>query len=109
MGDDFKFTTGQKNKIYNEQLKPLKLRISQILLYDTKSAITFLQEYNQLIENTPDNELMDKITELEFRITEYEKGQGKEKSFEDKSKTIIMQIEELNTMSENLSLDDFEQ
>ncbi len=109
MGDDFKFTTGQKNKIYNEQLKPLKLRISQILLYDTKSAITFLQEYNQLIENTPDNELMDKITELEFRITEYEKGQGKEKSFEDKSQTIISQIEELNTMSENLSLDDFEQ
>ena len=109
MGDDFKFTPGQKNKIYNEQLKPLKLRISQILLYDTKAAITFLQEYNELIENTPDNELMDKITELEFRITEYEKGQGKEKSFEDKSKTIIMQIEELNTMSENLSLDDFEQ
>ena len=109
MGDDFKFTTGQKNKIYNEQLKPLKLRISQILLYDTKAAITFLQEYNELIENTPDNELMDKITELEFRITEYEKGQGKEKSFEDKSQTIISQIEELNTMSENLSLDDFHQ
>lgn len=109
MGDDFKFTPGQKNKIYNEQLKPLKLRISQILLYDTKAAITFLQEYNELIENTPDNELMDKITELEFRITEYEKGQGKEKSFEDKSQTIISQIEELNTMSENLSLDDFEQ
>lgn len=109
MGDDFKFTTGQKNKIYNEQLKPLKLRISQILLYDTKAAITFLQEYNELIENTPDNELMDKITELEFRITEYEKGQGREKSFEDKSKTIIIQIEELNSMSENLSFDDFEQ
>ena len=109
MGDDFKFTAGQKNKIYNEQLKPLKLRISQILLYDTKAAMTFLQEYNELIENTPDNELMDKITELEFRITEYEKGQGKEKSFEDKSQTIISQIEELNTMSENLSLDDFEQ
>ena len=109
MGDDFKFTPGQKNKIYNEQLKPLKLRISQILLYDTKAAITFLQEYNELIENTPDNELMDKITELEFRITEYEKGQGKEKSFEDKSQTIISQIEELNTMSENLSLDDFHQ
>ena len=109
MGDDFKFTAGQKNKIYNEQLKPLKLRISQILLYDTKVAIQLLQEYNELIENTPDNELMDKITELEFRITEYEKGQGKEKSFEDKSQTIISQIEELNTMSENLSLDDFEQ
>lgn len=109
MGDDFKFTTGQKNKIYNDQLKPLKLRISQILLYDTKAAITFLQQYNELIENTPDNELMDKITELEFRIAEYEKGQGKEKSFEDKSQTIISQIEELNTMSENLSLDDFEQ
>lgn len=109
MGDDFKFTTGQKNKIYNDQLKPLKLRISQILLYDTKAAITFLQQYNELIENTPDNELMDKITELEFRIAEYEKGQGKEKSFEDKSKTIIIQIEELDTMSENLSLDDFEQ
>ena len=109
MGDDFKFTAGQKNKIYNDQLKPLKLRISQILLYDTKAAITFLQQYNELIENTPDNELMDKITELEFRIAEYEKGQGKEKSFEDKSQTIISQIEELNTMSENLSLDDFEQ
>ncbi len=44
---------------------------------------------------------MDKITKLEFRITEYEKGQVKEKCFEDKSKTIIMQIEELNRLQQN--------
>ena len=38
MGDEVNnsFTEGQKNVIYKEMLVPLKLKISQILLYDTK-------------------------------------------------------------------------
>ena len=109
MGDDYKFTESQKNEIYNKYLKPLKLKISQIILYETKSAVEFLQKYNELIENTPDAELMDKITELEMQLTSYEKGEGKQKSFNEKRKIIIGQIEELEQTSDNLSFADFEQ
>ena len=109
MGDDYKFTESQKNEIYNKYLKPLKLKISQIMLYDTKSAVEFLQKYNELIENTPDAELMDKITELEMQLASYEKGEGKQKSFNEKRKIIIGQIEELEQTSDNLSFADFEQ
>lgn len=109
MGDDYKFTESQKNEIYNKYLKPLKLKISQIMLYDTKSAVEFLQKYNELIENTPDAELMDKITELEMQLASYEKGEGKQKSFNEKRKIIIGQIEELEQTSDNLSFEDFEQ
>lgn len=109
MGDDYKFTESQKNEIYNKYLKPLKLKISQIILYDTKGAVEFLQKYNELIENTPDAELMNKITELEMQLTSYEKGEGKQKSFNEKRKIIIGQIEELEQTSDNLSFADFEQ
>ncbi len=109
MGDDYKFTESQKNEIYNKYLKPLKLKISQIMLYDTKSAVEFLQKYNELIENTPDAELMDRITELEMQLASYEKGEGKQKSFNEKRKIIIGQIEELEQTSDNLSFEDFEQ
>ena len=109
MGDDYKFTESQKTEIYNKYLKPLKLKISQIMLYDTKSAVEFLQKYNELIENTPDAELMDKITELEMQLASYEKGEGKQKSFNEKRKIIIGQIEELEQTSEKLSFEDFEQ
>lgn len=109
MGDDYKFTESQKTEIYNKYLKPLKLKISQIILYDTKGAVEFLQKYNELIENTPDAELMDKITELEMQLTSYEKGEGKQKSFNEKRKIIIGQIEELEHTSDNLSFEDFEQ
>ena len=109
MGDDYKFTESQKTEIYNKYLKPLKLKISQIMLYDTKSVVEFLQKYNELIENTPDAELMDKITELEMQLASYEKGEGKQKSFNEKRKIIIGQIEELEHTSDNLSFEDFEQ
>ena len=109
MGDDYKFKESQKTKIYNKYLKPLKLKISQIILYDTKGAVEFLQKYNELIENTPDAELMDKITELEMQLTSYEKGEGKQKSFNEKRKIIIGQIEELEQRSDNLNFEDFEQ
>lgn len=109
MGDDYKFTESQKTEIYNKYLKPLKLKISQIILYDTKGAVEFLQKYNELIENTPDAELMDKITELEMQLTSYEKGEGKQKSFNEKRKIIIGQIEELEQTSDNLNFEDFEQ
>lgn len=109
MGDDYQFTDGQKATIYNKDLKTLKLRISQIALYDPKGAAEFLRKYNELIENTPDSELIKKITELEWQLTSYEKGEGQQRSFSETRKILIRQIEELEQISDNLSLADFEQ
>ena len=38
MGDEMKYSEGQRNQIYEKYLRPLKLKISQILLYDTNAA-----------------------------------------------------------------------
>ncbi len=38
MGDEMKYSEGQRNQIYEKYLRPLKLKISQILLYDTKCS-----------------------------------------------------------------------
>lgn len=56
MGDEIEFSERQKNGIYIEYLRPLKLKISQILLYDTKIAAEFLNKYNDMIEDSKDNE-----------------------------------------------------
>lgn len=107
MGDGIEFSEKQKNEIYVEYLKPLKLRISQILLYDEKSASEFLKKYNDLLENTKDNELLDKITDLEIEIGEYEKKIGKTKRFEEKSKAIISEIDDLIHNENKFSFDEF--
>ena len=95
MGDEMKYSEGQRNQIYEKYLRPLKLKISQILLYDTNAAADFLNKYNNLLQKTSDSELLDKITELELEIEQYEKTLGKEKNFQDKSSIIIGQVEEL--------------
>ena len=64
MGDEMKYSEGQRNQIYEKYLRPLKLKISQILLYDTNTAADFLKKYNNLLQKTSDSELLDKITEL---------------------------------------------
>lgn len=43
MGDEMKYSEGQRNQIYEKYLRPLKLKISQILLYDTNTAADFLK------------------------------------------------------------------
>lgn len=43
MGDEMKYSEGQRNQIYEKYLRPLKLKISQILLYDTNAAADFLK------------------------------------------------------------------
>ena len=73
MGDEMKYSEGQRNQIYEKYLRPLKLKISQILLYDTNAAADFLKKYNNLLQKTSDSELFDKITELELEIEQYEK------------------------------------
>ena len=110
MGDEIEFSEKQKNGIYVEYLRPLKLKIAQILLYDTKKAAEFLNKYNDMIENTEDNEieLLKKITDLEFEIREYEQGEGKRKTIEDKSKIIITEISEMIENSEKLNVEEFE-
>ena len=108
MGDEMKYSEGQRNQIYEKYLRPLKLKISQILLYDTNAAADFLKKYNNLLQKTSDSELLDKITELELEIEQYEKTLGKEKTFQDKSSIIIGQVEELLYESEQFTLEDFE-
>ena len=108
MGDEIKYSEGQRNQIYEKYLRPLKLKISQILLYDTNAAADFLNKYNNLLQKTSDSELLDKITELELEIEQYEKTLGKEKNFQDKSSIIIGQVEELLYESEQFTLEDFE-
>lgn len=103
------FSETQNNKIYIEYLRPLKLKISQILLYDTKAAAEFLNKYNDLIENVKDNELLNRITELEFEISEYEQGVGKRKTFENKRETLITEIREIIENSNQLELEEFEE
>ena len=78
------------------------------MLYDTNAAADFLNKYNNLLQKTSDSELLDKITELELEIEQYEKTLGKEKNFQDKSSIIIGQVEELLYESEQLTLEEFE-
>ena len=112
MGDEVNnsFTEGQKNVIYKEMLVPLKLKISQILLYDTKIALEFLQEYNEIVENedTLGNHIIQRITELEFKMQNYMSNAGKEKAFQERSNAILQRIEDLMINSIQLSLEEFE-
>ena len=112
MGEDniTHLSAKQKDTIYKEMLKPLKVKISQILLYDTKAAFQFLQVYNQIIENEEQsvNGFMDAIAQLEIDIELYQKSIGKEKAFEERSKVILQIIEDLMSNSIELSIEEFE-
>ena len=100
----------QKDVIYKEMLEPLNLKISQILLYDTNTALQFLQEYNRIIENEEQscNALIQSIVELEVNISKYENSEGKEKIFKAQSKAILHSIEDLMRNSSGLSIQEFE-
>lgn len=110
MGEEIIMTESQKNIIYKEMLVPLKLKISQILLYDTTVALEFLQEYNEILMNEDMivGHILQRITKLEFKIQNYMNNEGKEKAFEEKSRAFIQKIEELKVDSLQLSLEEFE-
>ena len=55
------FSDNQRNTIYEDMLKPIKLKISEILLYDTETAMQFLQEYNAIIKLKQEIEMLSKI------------------------------------------------
>lgn len=109
MGEEQKiFSDAQRNVIYNEMLKPIKVKISEILLYDTEAAMKFLQKYNDILKCTNEQDILSKIAELELEIGVYEKNDGLQKSFEDKSQAIIQQIKDMQIDGDRLSLEDFE-
>lgn len=109
MGEEQKiFSDAQRNVIYNEMLKPIKVKISEILLYDTEAAMKFLQKYNDILKCTNEQDILSKIAELELEIGVYEKKDGLQKSFEDKSQAIIQQIKDMQIDGDRLSLEDFE-
>lgn len=109
MGEEGKiFSDGQRDVIYNEMLKPIKVKISEILLYDTEAAMKFLQKYNDILKCTNEKDILAKVADLEFAISGYEKNAGSQKSFEYKSQSIIQQIKDMQIDGDRLSLEDFE-
>ena len=110
-GENSNFTEAQRNKIYKDMLMPLKLKISQILLYDTQEALKFLQKYNEIVENEEiiGNEIIQRIVELELEIQTYMRTDGKDKLYDEQSTTLMQQIDDLQIHYTNLSLEDFEQ
>ena len=109
MGEEGKiFSDGQRNVIYNEMLKPIKVKISEIILYDTEAAMRFLQKYNDILKCTDEKDILAKVADLEFDISGYEQNAGSQKSFEYKSQSIIQQIKDMQIDGDRLSLEDFE-
>lgn len=102
------FSDNQRNTIYEDMLKPIKLKISEILLYDTEAAMKFLQEYNAIIKLKQEKEMLSKISDLELQIDSYERNLGSIKSFEDKSDAILQQIKDMQTDGRKLSLEEYE-
>ena len=102
------FSDNQRNTIYEDMLKPIKLKISEILLYDTEAAMKFLQEYNAIIKLKQEEEMLSKISDLELQIDSYERNMGSTKSFEDKSDAILQQIKDMQTDGRKLSLEEYE-
>ena len=103
------FSDNQRNTIYEDMLKPIKLKISEILLYDPETAMKFLQEYDDIVNSTQDKDILEKITDLELKIDSYEKNNGKKKSFALKSDSIIQQIKDMQTDGHKLSLEQYEE
>ncbi len=109
MGEEEKvFSDIQRDVIYRETLQPIKVKISEILLYDTEAAMRFLQKYNDILKCTNDKDMFAKSVDLELEISTYEKNEGLQKSFDDKSKSIIQQIKDMQIDGDKLSLEDFE-
>lgn len=102
--------TIQKDVEYRRRLNPIKTRISQILLYDTEAALKFLIEYNDILKNTktPGVDVYGSIAALENAIKDYEKEQGKEKLFEEESKTILQKANELKDNFKQLNTSELE-
>ena len=102
-------TDRQKKLIYDKELQPLKEKISQITLYDTKAALEFLQDYNSILENenTPGYDIYGKIVDLEFKMQSYMENDGKQKAFGEVSKAILQRIDDLKVNSIQLSLEEF--
>ena len=109
--NEMSYTPNQRNVMYREMLQPLKLKISQILLYDTEMAMEFLNEYNEIIKNAnnPDVDIMSRITDLEFKIEHYEDSRGSQKKMQEQTQAILQEIEELDLKNYQLSIEEFEE
>lgn len=104
-------TANQRNIIFKEELEPLKAKISQILLYDTETALQLLQNYNEIAkkgEEVSIDIILADIADLKVKIQEYENNKGKEEVFKEQSKIIASQLEELQANCEKMDIEDFE-
>lgn len=96
----------QRDIIYKQYLTPLKVKISQILLYDTEQANILLQKYVNIEKNEDKSikEIITDITNLEIEIQQYEENKGKEKLFENQSEIILSQLDDLKEKCEELDI-----
>lgn len=107
--EGYMYTDSQKEYIYLEMLKPIKLKISQIMLYDTEAAMRFLQAYNEIISQKEGSKIniLKQISELEFDINTYESSIGKQKKSEAQIQTVLYDINDLNARQHQLTREEF--
>lgn len=105
---NIEYRDNQGKFIYEEYLQAIKLKISQILLYDSETAMDFLSDYNEIINNKSKKimEIIDMVNSLEQKISDYEKEKGSKIELNEQLQILYDMIDELDRESDLLSLDD---
>ncbi len=103
------FNNRQEHIVYEEYLKPIKLKILQILLYDSQKASELLNDYNEIIKDNSQKamDMINKINNLEAKLEEYEKGEGAKLKLKEQERIIYDTIEDLENKSYQLSVEEF--
>lgn len=105
---DLDYTNNQGKYLYDEYLQAIRLKISQITLYDPETAIDLLSDYNEIIKNNSKKtmEIVKKINSLEQKIADYEKEKGSKIKLKEQQQIIYDMIDELDRGSYLVSLDE---
>lgn len=105
---DFDYTNNQGKYIYDEYLQAIRLKISQITLYDPETAIDLLSDYNEIIKSNSKKtmEIVKKINSLEQKIADYEKEKGSKIKLKEQQQIVYDMIDELDRGSNLVSLDE---
>lgn len=101
----------QKDIVYRETILPIRAKIAEILLYDTDSALKFLERYNDIVKNEEDLgiDIVSEMAKLELEIYLYKQEQGNLKEYKEQSNVLMQKITELEENFEQLSLDELKQ
>ena len=100
----YALTENQRVELYEQQLLPLKAKISQIMIYDSEMAQELLNEYNSITKHAEilGLEIFAKIVQLETKIEEYQKNEGKAKESHEQTKLILADIKRVLSEKEKM-------